>query len=428
MDKARNRLRAALVSVGDELLSGRTVDTNGAWLGRELARLGVPVARRYTVGDAAAEIQEAVAGAAACAELVIVTGGLGPTPDDVTRDAVAALTARPLREDAEVLARIQELFRERGGSGMAAPNRRVAQVPDGATKLANERGTAPGLAMEHGASVVVLLPGVPREMRGIFRGPLTALLEARFEGRLRPVHVRLLHTTGIPESRLAEEVARCLPDGTGPVDMAFLPDLRGVDLRLSASDMTGEEADRRFEAIEKALQGVLEPWRYDAPGGDLAEAVSTALRASQATLAVAESCTGGLIGKRLTDLPGASDVFPGGVIAYSNDVKVRVLGVAGDVLAAEGAVAGPVAARMAREAARRCGAEAGIGVTGVAGPGGGSAVKPVGTVWYAAFLRGRVATRAAWFAGDREAIREQAAQAALFLLLRLLDGRETPDP
>lgn len=422
MSSAGSGVRAAIVTVGDELLSGETVDTNAAWLGRELAVRGIPVRRRYTVGDDEGEIRRAVAEAAGDAELILVTGGLGPTPDDLTRDAIAALAGVPLLEDPEVLGHLVARARERG-TALAEPNRRVAQVPLGAVKLHNPFGTAPGLALDVAGALALLLPGVPRELRGICREGLGALLDARFGDRLTPVHVRVLRTTGIPESVLAQDVARALPGGTGAIRLAFLPDLRGVDLRFTAVDLPAEEARARFDALERALADVLGPWRFEAPSGDLAEAVSLALRKTGHTLAVAESCTGGLIAKRLTDFPGASDVLAGGVVAYANDVKISVLGVPPGEIEAHGAVSEEVARSMALGAARLLGARAGIGVTGVAGPGGGTPEKPVGAVWYAAAVDGRATARSERFPGDREAVRERAAQAALFLLLRTLEGR-----
>jgi nicotinamide-nucleotide amidase len=237
------------------------------------------------------------------------------------------------------------------------------------------------------------------------------------------VHLRVVRTTGIPESLLAQRIAERLPEGTGAVRLAFLPDLRGVDLRFQLTDVSAAEAETCFDTLESALEEVLEPWRFDAPSGDLAEAVSLALRARGKRLAVAESCTGGLIAKRLTDLPGASDVLAGGVVAYANEVKVAVRGVAEADLRLHGAVSEEVARAMAEGVARALGADAGVAVTGVAGPDGGTEEKPVGTVWYAVALGGRVETRCERFPGEREAVRERAAQAALFLLLRVLEGR-----
>jgi nicotinamide-nucleotide amidase len=396
-------VRAVLITVGDELLLGRTVDTNGAWLGRALGTLGILVARRLTVADDEAEIRKAVADAMTVGDIVIVTGGLGPTPDDLTRDAVAGLLGVPLREDPGVLESIRVRFRDRGVEELPLPNRRVAQVPAGARKLANPVGTAPGLVFDADGCVVVLLPGVPREMKGIFTDGLESLLQERFADRLEPIWMRSVHTTGIPESLLSQQIAERLPNGAAPLGMAFLPKVHGVTLRFTGVGMSEDEAEGRFHEIERSLASVLDPWRFEAQDGDLATAVSGALRRSGARLAVAESCTGGLIAKRIVDVPGASDVLVGGVVAYSNDVKRELLAVPRRVLEQQGAVSEAVARQMAVGVAKALGAEAGIGITGVAGPEGGTDDKPVGTV--------------------REEIRERSAQAALFLLLRLLDGR-----
>lgn len=423
MSQTGGGVRAAVVTVGNELLLGATVDTNAAWLGQVLAARGIPVVRRYTVADDEEEIIGAVAAAAAAAPLVVVTGGLGPTPDDLTRDAVAKLAGVALEEDPEVLEALRTRWQARGEGDLPETNRRVAQVPVGAARLANPYGTAPGLALEVGGSLVVLLPGVPRELKGIVEGAFFPHLQKRFRGALAPVQVKLLHTTGIPESALAQRVAEALPQGVAPLHLAFLPDLRGVDLRLTALDMSPGAATAWFRRVEEALAPVLDPWRFEAPSGDLAEAVVDALRGGGLRLAVAESCTGGLVAKRLTDVPGASDVFHGGVVAYANAAKVSLLGVDEDALLRGGAVSEAVAAAMAAGVARRMGTQVGVGVTGVAGPGGGTEEKPVGTVWMAAAVHGRVVTRHESFAGDREAVRERAAQGVLFLLLRVLDGR-----
>jgi len=414
---------AAVVTVGDELLLGRTVDTNAAWLGRELAGLGIPVVRRHTVADEAGEIRLALSDALGVADLVLVTGGLGPTPDDLTRDAVAELLGRPLEVDAGVLEAIHRRFREHGIEELPGPNRRVAEVPRGARKLTNPVGTAPGLAMVEGGRLVVLLPGVPRELKGIFRTDLVGVLRAHFGERMVPVHTRSIRTTGIPESLLSQRIAERLGHRLGPLRLAFLPDERGVDLRLTAVGLARDEAERRFDAVEERLAEVLDPWRFEAPDGDLVEAVTTALRVRGKTLAVAESCTGGLIAKRITDLAGVSDVFLGGVVAYANAVKVGQLGVPEALLEAHGAVSEDVARAMAGGVARALGADAGVGVTGVAGPGGGTEDKPVGTVCWAASYEGRTVVRSGRFPGDRSSVRERSAQAALFLLLRLVEGR-----
>ncbi|HET9948674.1 MAG TPA: competence/damage-inducible protein A [Longimicrobiales bacterium] len=420
--RAKPGVVAHLVCVGEELLHGQTVDTNAAWIARSLAALGIRVERKHTVGDRAADIRDAVGAAMRAADLVVTTGGLGPTRDDLTKEAVAELLGRELRLDEAVLRALEERFRARGFGRMPAPNRRQAEVPERAVVLPNAYGTAPGLLLEADGSVVVLLPGVPREMRGIFEDAVRPELERRFAARLLPVRHRLIHTTGIAESRLAELVDEALPEDLGPVTIAFLPDIRGVDLRLTASGVEEREAEAWLDRVERALEPVVARWRFQAPSGDVAEALRDALAAAGMTVAVAESCTGGLVAKRITDLPGASTVFLGGVVAYADRVKVEQLGVPPQDLAAHGAVSEEVARAMVRGVTERFGADAGIAVTGVAGPGGGSPEKPVGTVWVAVSARGRTEARLLHLVGERDQIRERSAQEAIARLLRLVTG------
>lgn len=409
---------AAIVTVGNELLYGETVDTNAAWLARSLAALGAPVVRKHTVGDVRAEIQGAVRAALDAADVVLVSGGLGPTSDDVTKQAVSELLHRRLLVDPDLLARLESYFRARGLREMPAANRGQAEVPEGAAVLRNPNGTAPGLALDVDSKLVVLLPGVPRELRGIFDGDLRALLSQRFGPRLLAVHHHLVHTTGIAESRLAELIEPQLPLERGPVTLAYLPDLRGVDLRFSARGVSAAAARDWFARYEEAIGPVVDPWRFEAESGDVVEALHAALARAGKRVAVAESCTGGLIAKRLTDPAGASDVFVGGVVAYDNAVKVALLGVSQEDLDRDGAVSEVVARAMARSVAERFGTAAGIGITGIAGPGGGSAEKPVGTVWLALSVDGTVEAHLLRLVGNREAIRERAAQEAIARLYR----------
>jgi nicotinamide-nucleotide amidase len=259
---------------------------------------------------------------------------------------------------------------------------------------------------------------VPRELRGIFDGAMRPFLAERFGVRLRPIHHRVIHTTGVAESKLAELVEPRLPTDRGPVTLAYLPDLRGVDLRLSTRGISADEAQAWFARIEGAIGPVLARWRFEAESGDIVEALNAALARAGKRVAVAESCTGGLIAKRITDRPGSSGVFVGGVIAYDDAVKIAELGVTADDLQRHGAVSEMVARRMALGVAERFGAAAGIGITGVAGPGGGTAEKPVGTVWLAIALDGQVEARLLSLVGDRDAVRERAAQEALSSLFR----------
>ncbi len=417
--------RAVVVAVGDELLYGETTDTNGSWMARELSGLGFRVARRWVVGDLEEEIASTLEAALAVGEVVLVTGGLGPTPDDRTREAVSRLLGRPLEVDPAILGGLRARFRDQGFPDLPEISHAMARVPRGGTPLRNPRGAAPGLLLEVGEGrVVILLPGVPAEMRGIFQEEVAPLLLERFQSRFLPAVHRVIHTTGIPESLLATEVERLLPREGLPVSLAYLPELKGVRIRMTLRGIPeSEEVEEAFRRVEEALAPVLTGYRYVAESGDLAEAVGAALENAGATLAVAESCTGGLIAQRITARPGSSKYFLGGVVAYGNRAKEELLGVDPGIIEAGGAVCREVAEALALGAARRFGARAGIGVTGVAGPGGGTEEKPVGTVWYAASLDGAVVSRLERFPGGRSDVRERAAQAALHLLLRHLEGR-----
>ena len=412
--------RAAVVTIGDELLYGETIDTNSAWLGRELASLGMPVVRRYTAGDVLTDIQEVVATAAEVADLVVVSGGLGPTRDDLTLDAVADLYGLALHEDPEILSALARRFAAHGIDRMPEANRSQARIPEGARVLKNRHGTAPGVAMEAEDALVVLLPGVPRELRGIFEEELRPLLLKRYEGRLSSVRHRMFHTSGVPESRLSELIEAVLPGEMGAVSIAFLPDILGVDLRLTVHGLPEAAAEAALDAIESVLAPVVAPWRIEGEGGDLADAVVAALRTRGATLALAESCTGGALAHRVTSVAGVSDVFLGGVVAYANAAKRELLGVPDDVIDRYGAVSEAVARHMAEAVASRLGADVGIGITGIAGPGGGTEEKPVGTVWTAVAFGGEVFASLSRFPGDREVVQARAAQDALRRLHDLL--------
>lgn len=417
-------LRGAIVSVGNELLYGETVDTNAAWIGRVLAGWGIRIAHGYTVRDRVSEIQDAVEQAMRVADLVIVSGGLGPTPDDVTKAAISELLGRGLVVDPKVRETVRKWFRAAGHDEVPRLSEGQAEVLDGAIVLSNDVGTAPGMLLEHEGVSIVLLPGVPPEMRGIVEGPLRVALNTRY--RFGPEGVRhyVIHTTGVEEPILAEVVGECMerlgPDALQSVDFAFLPGEDGVDLRLTVGEHGGVDAQACFDDVERALSPAIDEWRFWADSGDMAEAVSAELRRTGLTLAAAESCTGGLLSKRMTDRAGASEVFVGGVIAYGNGVKVAWLGVSPDDLDRDGAVSETVACQMAIGIADRLGADVGVGITGVAGPGGESPGKPVGTVWIAVAVEGNVNARHSRLAGDRAAIRSRATQAGLAQIYRRL--------
>jgi nicotinamide-nucleotide amidase len=404
-----------LVTIGTELLLGYSIDTNGAELGRELAAHGVRVVRRTSVPDDATAIRDAMDSALSRTGTVIATGGLGPTRDDVTKHAVSQMLGVPLDFDPAVWAALEARFRRLGRPAPPA-NRSQAMVPRGGTVLPNQWGTAPGLWLESPRGVVVLLPGVPSEMRNLLAHEVLPRLAARSAGRV--IRSRTLRTTNIPESALAGKLGT-IEDDIAPVTLAYLPGLDGVDLRLTTWDATPATADATLEAAAARLRALAGDHIYAEGTTALASVVVEALRRRGETVAVAESCTGGLLGGRITDVAGSSDVFQGGIMAYANQVKERELGVPAAMLAAHGAVSEPVASAMAAGVQGRFASTWGIGVTGIAGPGGGSDQKPVGTVWLSVAGPGPSAAPVAArmvFPGSRTEVRARAVQAALYQL------------
>ena len=409
-------MKLEVVTVGTELLLGLTPDTNAAELGRALAAAGIEVVRHSTVGDRPEAIRAAVAEALDRTGFVITTGGLGPTRDDITKRVVAELCEKPLRLNEEVLRSLEDRFR-RLGRPMAASNRTQAEVPEGATVLPNPRGTAPGLWVEERGRVVVMLPGVPSEMRGLLTEEVLPRLAARASGMV--VRSRTVRTTGIAESALAERVG-AIEDDIAPLTLAYLPSVEGVDLRVTAWTIPEAEAERRLAATVAMLRERAAEHCYGEDGTDLAGVVLQQLRSRKTRLAVAESCTGGLLGGRITAIPGSSEVFAGGIVAYDDAVKRGMLDVSAALLKPHGAVSEEVVRAMVAGALRRFGVAAGLAVTGIAGPSGGTPEKPVGTVWLAAAFGQETRALKRIFPGDRAEIRARAAQAALDLLRRLI--------
>lgn len=435
-------MHVEIVAIGDELLLGLTADTNSAWLARELASNGVVVDRVTTCGDDEVVILDTLRQSLFRTGAVITTGGLGPTSDDVTREAVAATFNRSLARDERVVAHLESVWKARGRSGtLPESNLRQALVPDGATVLHNAHGTAPGLIVEDAAAHwVAVLPGVPREMRGMFHDELLPriLERAQSESEQTVVRSATLRTTGIAESALADRLASASVAHEG-VSLAYIPTVAGVDLRLTARDLTARDADRVLRDGITALRDRVGDFAYAEGDTDLADVVLQMSRERAMRIAVAESCTGGLLGARITRIAGSSDVFHGGIISYDNRVKRQLLGVVDSDIVEHGAVSEPVARQMAKGTRIRLGTEIGVGITGVAGPGGGSEQKPVGTVWIALDVaEGRPPVprpegqpplvpfseaRVFHFGGDRDEIRQRAAQAALDMIRRALDSQ-----
>jgi len=412
-------VKLEVLTIGTELLLGYTVDTNAAELGRALAAAGAEITRRTTIADRPEAIRAGVAEALDRAGFVITTGGLGPTRDDMTKTVVAELFGKRLVLDERVLAGIQARF-DRMGRPMPAINRTQAEVPEGAVILPNARGTAPGLWVEDaGGRVVVLLPGVPREMRGLLVEQVLPRLVARQGGERRVVLSRTVRTTGVSESALAERIGPIEPD-IAPLTLAYLPSVEGVDLRATAWGLELEDAEARLAAVVGRLKAAVGEHGYGEDDADLAAVLLEALRKGRHRLGVAESCTGGMVGERITNIPGASDSFIGGVVAYADVIKTAALKVPLETLEAYGAVSEETVRAMAEGAQRLFSADCTIAVTGIAGPGGGTPEKPVGTVWLAARVHTATRVLKRVLPGDRDEVRRRAAQAGLDLLRRLL--------
>jgi nicotinamide-nucleotide amidase len=414
-------MKLEIVTIGTELLLGQTTDTNGAELGRALAAVGAEVTRRTTIADRPEAIRAAVSQALERTGFVITTGGLGPTRDDMTKTVVADLFSRPLRLDDALLGALEARFR-RLGRDMPAVNRSQAEVPEGATVLPNPRGTAPGLWLEdREGRVAVLLPGVPREMRGLVVDEVLPRLLERGGANLRVVRSRTVRTTGVPESALAERVGAFEPT-IAPLTLAYLPSVAGVDLRVTAWEMDPALADARLEDAGRRLAALAGEHYYGDEETDLGAVVLDHLRRGRRRLGVAESCTGGLVSERITAVPGASDTFIGGVVAYADVVKAGSLQVPPATIEAHGAVSEETVRAMAEGAQRFFAVECSLAVTGIAGPAGGTADKPVGTTWLAARVHAETRAVRRVFPGDRDEIRQRAAQAVLDLLRRMVSA------
>ena len=413
-------MKIEIVTIGDELLLGFTVDSNSAHLARELAAIGVEITHRASVGDNSSDIAEVVQTAIERTGAVITTGGLGPTADDLTKPSIAKLFGKAMyRDDAIVESMKARWARLKRTGPFPESNIAQAMIPEGATILPNRHGSAPGIWLEdERGRWVAMLPGVPREMRGLLADELLPRIRERIDvethGAINVIRSRTLRTTGIAESALADMLGP-LAAGVDGMSLAFLPSVESVDLRLTVRGVPAAEADEMLERAALKLRNSAGRYVYGEEGADLADVVLSTCRRMGLKLAVAESCTGGMLGARLTAIPGSSDVFLGGVIAYDNAVKRELLGVSDHDLEEHGAVSEEVASAMASSVKRLLKADIGIGITGVAGPGGGTAAKPVGMVWVALDGAERQARCLRLF-GTREEIRQRAAQAALDMI------------
>lgn len=416
-------MRACIIAVGSEMLTPFRVDTNSLFVTERLNAIGFDVRLKTIVGDDVDELAQAIESALQWADAIVTIGGLGPTDDDITRAAVARVFDLPFEVHEHIVERIRERFARRGLT-MPEINRRQAMAPRGATLLENVNGTAPGLWIEHGRTALVLLPGPPREMAPMFDLVVRERLASRGGGG--GLFRRVLKITGRTESDVdahAQPIYAKWTNQPVPISTTILAVFGQIELHLTAHAGSRAEAAAALDRAIDELGRELGPAVYSADGRQLEAVVGNLLRQKQLTVAVAESCTGGLLASRLTDVPGSSDYMDRGVVCYSNRAKVDLAGVAELLLAEHGAVSEPVARAMAEGIRARAGTDVGIGVTGIAGPGGGTPQKPVGTVAVAVVVGRNVQIRTFQFVGGREQVKFQAAQAAMNMLrLMLIDG------
>jgi competence/damage-inducible protein CinA-like protein len=409
-------MKAEIIAVGSELLTPDRLDTNSLYLTRRLNQIGIAVARKTIVGDERERLRDACGDALSRADLVISTGGLGPTLDDLTRDAVSDLLRRRLLLNEELLRHIESRFR-RLGRTMAENNKRQALVPEGATILENPVGTAPGLWMETEGRVLVLLPGPPAELQAIFTQHVEARL-ARLSGGLRLLS-REMRVAGMPESEVDHRAAPIYSAYSG-VETTILTAPGEIQIHLRCWSNEAAATEEKLKEMVERLTLALGESVFTTTGESMEQTVGRELTRHQATIAAAESCTGGLLAERLTRVPGSSAYFRGGVVCYSNDLKTAWADVPPELIESQGAVSSAVAQALAAGIRRHTGATLGVGITGIAGPAGGSPEKPVGLVHVALADAVNGIERATQLIGDRDRIRWQASQLALDMVRRYL--------
>ena len=413
-------MRAWIVAVGSELLTPFRVDTNSLAITERLNAIGCDVRLKMVVGDDVEELAAIFERGIGQVDLIVATGGLGPTEDDITRDALTRALKVPSDVDEAIVERIRQRF-ERRGLTMPEINRRQGVVPRGTTVVENARGTAPGLWIERQGTSIAVLPGPPREM--------TPMLEALIAERLKPraggagLFRRVLKLTGRTESdvdsRAQPIYARWL-SAPVPIATTILAVMGQIELHLTASAPGRAEGEAALDSAVQQLRDLLGPIVYSVDGRPLEAVIGDLLRERRLTISVAESCSGGLLASRLTDVPGSSEYFDRGAVCYSNRAKEEMLGVPAALLAAHGAVSEPVAGAMADGVVERSGSDVGVGITGIAGPGGGTPEKPVGTVAIAVRTPSAAQIRTFQFLGARDMVKFQSAQAAMNMLRLML--------
>ncbi len=411
-------MRAEIIATGTELLSGGVLDTNSLYLSEELMLVGFETAFKTAVGDDEQDMEEALRWAFGKAAVVIVTGGIGPTEDDITRKVIAKIVKKRLVLNEDALKAIHARLAGRGKE-FAASNDRQALIPTGARLLQNPVGIAPGFYIEEEGLFIAVLPGVPSEMRAMFNEGLRPVLEEKFGGRMF-IRRRVLRTCGLSESAVNQAIQNILKRGVPSVGLSAKE--TGVDIRVIARGPNAEQVQKQVEKTDAGIREKLGDAVYGVDGQELEEVVGALLKQRRLKLAVAESCTGGLIGGRITSIAGSSEYFERGAVVYSDRAKTEMLGVPPDLIEKHGAVSGKVAEAMAQGIRQTAHADLGLAVTGIAGPGGGSEKKPIGLVFTALASSQAVKIDEHRFLGTREQVRVKASQMALDMVRRYLIG------
>lgn len=402
-------MRAEIITIGDEIIYGEILDNNSAYIGEKLSSLGFEVIFKTSVGDDLKRIIEAIKLSLERADLVIATGGLGPTNDDLTKKAIVKAFKRNLVFHEDILKKVEEGFKRRGIK-MPKINQNQALLPQGAKALTNQYGSAPGIFIQEGKKFFFALPGVPLEMRSIFEEEVLHFLKTKTSKKF--TLQKILRTTGIVESAIYDKMEPILKLKS-PVKIGFLPGYSGVDIKLKTTVETEELASKNISEIEEKVREILNEYIYGTDKQTLEEVVGKFLLDRKKTISVAESCTGGLIGAKFTNVSGSSNYFIGGIITYSDEAKIEILKVPRDIIDKYGAVSEQVAILMAEGIRKISKTDYGLSATGIAGPTGGTEEKPVGLVYTGFAHENDSFAQKHIFGGDRQAIRERTAQAAL---------------
>lgn len=413
-------MKAEIITIGNEILTGRINDTNSTYIAKRLYETGVEVIRKTSVDDVAMDIQAAILRALEDADVIIVSGGLGPTSDDITKPSIAAVFGKELVMSEKAMESVKRRLAE-FGKKVSGSNLSQAMIPEGSDVLINRFGTAPGICIRHDNKILFALPGVPNEMKSLLDEQILPILKA--EGKRKFVVTRHIFTTGEPESKIGENVSEI--DFDASVKIGFYPNFLGIAIHLAVEAESEEKARETLDNAAEKICHTLGEAVYSTNGDQLEEVVGNLLRNAGFTISLAESCTGGLLGNRLTDVSGSSDYFVGGVVAYSNSIKNRILGVPEEVLENFGAVSEPCAKAMAEGVRRVYQTDISISITGIAGPKGGTPEKPVGTVFIALNAENYTECNRFNFGKNnpRLKIKARSAQAALNMIRLYLSRR-----